>query len=288
MNNQAHFFNPLVFAAVALAHIGFLSLLWHERGPVKVELEHIQFVDLDHIGGLGGGSGSPEQAAAPKIQLPKPAAVQPKPIEKAKPAVKPVISKKAETAVPKPKEIIKPVDKIKPAEIPVEQAKPVEPKKAEAKKNEPVPSEKHETKQFGETHGKAAASNEVSNGGKEKDGGRGEGRSQNRGSAKGEHSEGGSNGGSSGAGSSKSNPVKANGSIPTPAYPSEALEANEEGTVVLNILVAPGGSVSSVKVVKSSGSFYLDRAAKKAARSGHFSANVWTQFRVPVRFRLNG
>ncbi|HEZ3948498.1 TPA: energy transducer TonB, partial [Neisseria meningitidis] len=109
--------------------------------------------------------------------------------------------------------------------------------------------------------------------------GRGEGSGKGSGGVKGEHGE--------GAGSSKGNPLRANGSIPRPAYPTLSMENDEQGTVVLSVLVSPGGHVESVKIVKSSGFSRLDNAARKAAQNGHFQANAWTEFKVPVKFELN-
>ncbi|HGM2011479.1 TPA: energy transducer TonB, partial [Neisseria gonorrhoeae] len=118
--------------------------------------------------------------------------------------------------------------------------------------------------------------------------GRGEGSGKGSGGAKGEHGEGaGGSGGGTGVGSSKGNPLRANGSIPRPAYPALSMENDEQGMVVLSVLVSPGGHVESVKVVKSSGFSRLDNAARKAAQNGHFQANAWTEFKVPVKFELN-
>lgn len=108
--------------------------------------------------------------------------------------------------------------------------------------------------------------------------GSGEGKGKGSGSGEGE---------GGGKGSSASNPAHKTGSIPRPPYPPMSEENGEEGTVVLSVLVAPGGKVQSVKVAKGSGHSRLDRAARQAAQNGHFNASQWTEFRVPVTFKLD-
>lgn len=46
-----------------------------------------------------------------------------------------------------------------------------------------------------------------------------------------------------------------------PPYPHDSFELGEEGTVSLKLIVSAKGRVSDIKVVKSSGSSRLDRAA---------------------------
>ena len=122
--------------------------------------------------------------------------------------------------------------------------------------------------------------------------GRGEGSGSGSGGAKGEHGSGtggGGGGSGTGAGSSKSNPVQGGTChIPTPKYPDLSLQQEEEGLVVLEAIVAPGGKVDpgSVKVTKSSRYNRLDSVAKKAVKAGSCHASVWTRFTIPIRFIL--
>lgn len=78
-----------------------------------------------------------------------------------------------------------------------------------------------------------------------------------------------------------------------PAYPTEALRAQDEGVVGLQIAVDTTGNVADVDVAKSSGSRTLDSAAVDAARQWHFRPAthqghpVAAQVQVPVEFRLD-
>jgi protein TonB len=49
-----------------------------------------------------------------------------------------------------------------------------------------------------------------------------------------------------------------------PEYPRDSLMNEEQGTVVVSVLVDTGGNVIKTKVKKSSGSAALDKAASKA------------------------
>lgn len=49
-----------------------------------------------------------------------------------------------------------------------------------------------------------------------------------------------------------------------PEYPKSSLMNEEQGTVILNLLINPDGSVSDSKVEKTSGFKNLDKAAQKA------------------------
>ncbi|MBI1262141.1 MAG: TonB family protein [Rhizobiales bacterium] len=79
-----------------------------------------------------------------------------------------------------------------------------------------------------------------------------------------------------------------------PSYPSASRRMQEEGTVMLMLLVGPDGAVSEAKVAKSSGYDRLDEAAVKTAlrywrfkplmRNGQAIAS-W--FKFAVTFRLN-
>jgi protein TonB len=55
-----------------------------------------------------------------------------------------------------------------------------------------------------------------------------------------------------------------------PEYPKASLMNEEQGTVVLNLLVHQDGSVSDSKVEKSSGFKNLDKAAQKALAACKF------------------
>ncbi|MGJ4730257.1 energy transducer TonB [Luteimonas sp. SDU101] len=77
-----------------------------------------------------------------------------------------------------------------------------------------------------------------------------------------------------------------------PEYPSAALRAGEEGTVVLRVDVAADGTPSDVQVVGRSGSRELDRAAERAVRDWTFrpatrdGKAVASSVQVPVDFRV--
>lgn len=58
--------------------------------------------------------------------------------------------------------------------------------------------------------------------------------------------------------------------LPNPPYPEHARLKNEQGIVKLRVRVAPDGSVRHVKLVESSGSLALDRAAHRAVREAKF------------------
>ena len=56
--------------------------------------------------------------------------------------------------------------------------------------------------------------------------------------------------------------------------------------MVLKIMVSPEGKVTNVGVAKSSGFARLDRAARNAGKSGRFQPSGWTEYTVPVSFKL--
>ena len=60
--------------------------------------------------------------------------------------------------------------------------------------------------------------------------------------------------------------------MPNPPYPEHARLKNEQGIVKLRVMVVPDGSVRHVKLVESSGSLTLDRAARRAVREAKFQA----------------
>lgn len=78
-----------------------------------------------------------------------------------------------------------------------------------------------------------------------------------------------------------------------PIYPKEAKKQNQQGTVVLRLLVDAHGNVQKTKINKSSGYKSLDTAAINAAKQWKFTPAIrngkpvkaWLQ--VPVNFSLN-
>ena len=75
-------------------------------------------------------------------------------------------------------------------------------------------------------------------------------------------------------------------------YPSLSEGNEEEGKVVLKVLVSPKGGLDSVKLLQSSGYLRLDNAARKSVRNGIFlpavknGEPVALQLPVPFVFRL--
>ena len=75
-------------------------------------------------------------------------------------------------------------------------------------------------------------------------------------------------------------------------YPPLSQEKGEEGTVIWGALVSPEGKLDSVKVVESSGSHRLDKAARKGVMGNIFLPRVqngkpvWSQVNIPISFRL--
>ena len=80
---------------------------------------------------------------------------------------------------------------------------------------------------------------------------------------------------------------------PKPSYPSLSRRLGEEGTVRLNILVNPDGSVARLELARSSGHPRLDRSAMdtvqsswkfEPARQGGMPVAAWVI--VPIQFTL--
>ena len=80
---------------------------------------------------------------------------------------------------------------------------------------------------------------------------------------------------------------------PAPAYPQMSIRLREEGTVLLLVLVSPGGTADQVRVEQSSGFSRLDAAAvdvvKKrwrfvAAKQGDQPVTAWVK--IPLSFEL--
>ena len=264
MKNE-HILTPSVLALVALLHIGLMGLLWQSAKPAQVTVQHIEFVDL---GALGSGGGQPESAPAPPPSPPKAVTPKPRPLAPAKPVIKPVVTKNDKADIRQAPEKPKPVERPKPQP---KQEAPA-PKPAEQAAERPVerPAAKI-------TAADGRGSGESSGGSNTAARGAGAG-----GSGSGQAG----GGGGSGAGSSAANAIRATGSIPRPPYPTISQENGEEGTVVLKIMVSPEGKVTNVGVAKSSGFARLDRAARNAGKSGRFQPNGWTEYTVPVSFKL--
>jgi protein TonB len=76
-----------------------------------------------------------------------------------------------------------------------------------------------------------------------------------------------------------------------PEYPKMSQRLNEQGTVVLTVLVKSDGSAGDVEVKSSTGFQRLDRAAMDAVRSWHFNPAtvdgkpVDKTYEVPITFK---
>jgi TonB family protein len=97
----------------------------------------------------------------------------------------------------------------------------------------------------------------------------------------------------SGTGAGMTSAYARYGENPAPEYPDEARRNNEQGTVLLRVLVDVDGSVKQVEIVHSSGFELLDDAARETvlrrwrfvpARAHGIAVESWV--RVPIRFAL--
>lgn len=76
-----------------------------------------------------------------------------------------------------------------------------------------------------------------------------------------------------------------------PEYPSSALRKNQSGTVILRVTVDANGKPDDIKVERGSGTWSLDRAAKKAVSKWSFSPKiengvaVSSELLIPVDFK---
>ena len=68
-----------------------------------------------------------------------------------------------------------------------------------------------------------------------------------------------------------------------PRYPLESRQRREQGTVVLDVLLSPGGTVEKIAVHSSSGSPRLDKAALDAVRRWRWSPSLRNGVAVAVR-----
>ena len=72
-----------------------------------------------------------------------------------------------------------------------------------------------------------------------------------------------------------------------PAYTSDAMRAKVQGTVLLQCVVRPDGSVSDIQVLRSLDSvFGLDQEAIKAARQWRFAPGTRMGQAVPVQITI--
>lgn len=97
----------------------------------------------------------------------------------------------------------------------------------------------------------------------------------------------------SGTGAGTTSAYARYGENPVPEYPDEARRNNEQGTVLLRVLVDIDGSVKRVEIAQSSGFAILDDAARETvierwrfvpARRGGIAVKSWV--RIPIRFAL--
>ena len=73
---------------------------------------------------------------------------------------------------------------------------------------------------------------------------------------------------------------------PLPRYPYEARLKRLEPKMMLELRLAPNGSVSQLNVVQSTGFVWLDRCAADALREWRFKPGVAEHLRIPVTFSL--
>lgn len=81
-------------------------------------------------------------------------------------------------------------------------------------------------------------------------------------------------------------------SVPTPRYPEKARQLGIEGTTVVQMLIDVTGRIMDVRIIKSSGSELLDKAAFEAAKKATFTpaeifgrrVRVWVS--QPIKFQL--
>ena len=290
MNNE-QILNSSIIVTVALLHAALMSFLFQIDTTKQLTLEHIEFVDLGDFGGGNGKAEDSNLSAQAAVLAPSHSTAQDHPNliseikedkieenekkieekeieEKEEEAIiQPVIIKKADTDIKQTKLTLKIANKSKPKPKSIEKEKP----KAQTFSS------------YNRTSNNDRNINKERDGQSQEESKSGNSNSQGEGGSK---TGKGAGDGNNSAGTSPNNPIKTRGSIPKPPYPQISQENGEEGTVVLSVLVAPGGRVSDVKVSKSSGHSRLDRSAHSAAKDGHFATNVWTEYHVSVRFQL--
>jgi TonB family protein len=83
-----------------------------------------------------------------------------------------------------------------------------------------------------------------------------------------------------------------NGTREAPIYPKRALLLNQEGAVLLHVLVDDAGNINEIKIVQPSGFPLLDDAAIEAVKKWQFNATskdgkwVKSWVEVPIKFSI--
>ncbi|XXQ67349.1 energy transducer TonB [Neisseriaceae bacterium B1] len=279
----------LTIGTVTLLHAGILALAWNvSKPPEPVAVDNLTFVDLGSLQGddkpLADGAPAPMETATtprtpPKKAEEKPQLQKPKPVKTVAPKIKaverddkPVDIAKSEPKQPKQEKSIE-----KPIEKPLEPVNKPKPSTEIAKATPPaatnpqtrVPNDVVSSGQGTNPNSKAPGNPASDN----KDG-----------DGKGKKGTGDKPNSNSGV---DPNQIIDGGYISPPnvSYPARARENEEEGVVQIEFIVEPNGSISSPKVVKSSGSRTLDNAALAGVRTGRFKAKSVNGVPVRSRFR---
>jgi TonB family protein len=74
---------------------------------------------------------------------------------------------------------------------------------------------------------------------------------------------------------------------PGAPYPEEAQKTKTTGTGVYELRIDAAGKITSVAIVKSSGSAVLDKAATTTFKKWRFKPNVFRSVRIPVSWSVN-
>ena len=315
---------PSVIIVVSLLHAGLLALAWKSKEPPEpVTVDELTFVDLGTPEGddkpLADGAPAPLEnggAAQPAQEQPAPPPPPPQVPEKPKP----VQEKPANTPPPKVNAVVRndlPADVVQPTKPVIEKPPTPAPKPVEPTPKPPVPVPtptppkptpptetplKPSTTASNNTSG--TPGNSKSPGGSpdavnRQDGGNGGGGSNPNSQRPGNNAgsrDGDGNGkhGNSNKPAADPNTILNGGykTLPTVAYPQKSQDEGEEGDVRLSVLVEANGSVSEVKVIKSTGHQRLDAAAIRAARNAGYQPKsingtpVRTRFETSYTFRL--
>ncbi|MDO4433586.1 MAG: energy transducer TonB [Alysiella sp.] len=279
---------PATIAVVTLIHIGLIAAAWKSTTePEPATIDNLTFVDLGSIMGddqpMADGAPAPMETAPPPPtpEPPKPKEKEPEPKkpDPVKPKVHVVERDDRPADIVKPKESEPKPDLIKPKE-----PEPIKPAETPLKPtNTPTVSS--------QTNPQNRSPNGVAGGGGGTDPNSlrpGNPASDNKG------------GTGMGPKGDNDRPVDANAiheagtmTIPIPPYPTSARENDEQGLVRVEVIVEPDGSISSAKVVKSSGSRALDNAALRAVRATRGTpkkingVSVRSRFIAPFNFKLD-
>lgn len=281
-----HLLNYITAGMVALIHAAIIALGWSaHKPPEPVAIDNLTFVDLGSLEGddkpLADGAPAPLETPPPPTEPPK--KVEQKPQPKKTEPVKAVESKiKTVERDDRPADIAKAENQ--PETPPQQPKKPVEAPKPITEPEEPLTPTNVTPPQ-----------NKITN--RSPDGvvGGGQGTNPNSkvpGNPASDHKDGDGKGkkGSAdqpnGQAGGDPNQIVDGGYVQAPhvSYPARARENEEEGTVQIEFIVEPNGSVSSPRVIKSSGSRALDNAALTGIRTGKFKAKSVNG--VPVRSRF--